>query len=59
MLNVIIVWHSICQADCTAREEGFPALHDEQFLGHYHLQGVFIRHEHKMPELLYEDVVSK
>lgn len=38
MLDVIIVRHSICQADCAAWEEGLPAFHDEQLLGYYHLQ---------------------
>ena len=48
MLNVIIVWHSIGQADCTAWEEGFPTLHDEEFLGHYHLKEACTKCEDSM-----------
>ena len=37
VLDVVILWHCICQTHCVAWKEGVPALHDEQLLRHYHL----------------------
>ncbi len=37
MIDVIILWHNICQADRVGRKEGIPALHNEQLLRHYDL----------------------